>query len=207
MTLPTNRQQSASTTRRNDAPILSAALNSFAERGFNGAAMREIAQEAGTSLSNLYNYYPSKQALLHQVLSTSNQELLHCLRAAVDKPRLTPAERLAAAVRAHVGFVIDHQQLSRVALTEIRYLTGSLRSDVVAARDGADAVFRIIIEDGRADGTFRTPYPEGAARAILSMNSVICTWYHQDGPLTGAEIAEAQSRYALGLVEATVHPR
>lgn len=189
--------------RRNDEAIRFAALEAFGELGFNGASMRAIAVSAGTSLSNLYNYFPSKQALLFDILATSNEELLERLRAAVDKPHLTAPEKLTAAVRAHVGFVIDHQQLSRVALSEVRYLTGQMRGDVVAGRDRTDAIMRSIIEDGATSGAFRTPYPEGAARAILSMTSVICTWYRPDGRLTGTQVAEAQSRYALGLVEGT----
>lgn len=188
--------------RRQDDAILSAALRVFSEEGFNGASMRAIAQAAQTSLSNLYNYYPSKQALLFTVLGRSNEVLVAQLRAAADQEYLTPTERLAAAVRAHVLFVIEHLQLSRVALSEVRYLDGQMRLDIIAGRDRIDAVIREIVEAGAASHEFRTPYPAGAARAILSMNSAICTWYRPDGPLTSAQIAEAQSRYALGVVEA-----
>lgn len=194
-------------TRPNDEAIRSASLQAFGEQGFNGASMRVIARAAGTSLSNLYNYYPSKQALLFEILRDSNEELLSRLTAAVDNPNLTAAEQLAAAVRAHVGFVIDHQELSLVALSEVRYLTGRYRESIVEGRDKADTIFRTIVHAGAADGTFRTPYPDDAARAILSMTAAISTWYRRDGRLTATQLAEEQSRYALGLVEATPNAR
>jgi AcrR family transcriptional regulator len=197
----TETMQMTPTPRRNDDAIQAAALQAFGEWGFNGASMRTIAQSAGTSLSNLYNYYPSKQALLFTILTNSNDELLERLRNAVEKPNLGPVDKLAAAVRAHVGFVIDHQQLSLVALSEVRYLTGQYRVDIVRGRDEADRIFRDIIGEGAASGAFRTPYPDDAARAILSMTSAISTWFRRDGRLTGAQVAEAHSRYALGLVE------
>jgi AcrR family transcriptional regulator len=43
--------------------ILDAALHQFAEHGFKGATVRDIAEEAGVSLGMLQRRFPSKQAL------------------------------------------------------------------------------------------------------------------------------------------------
>lgn len=47
--------------------IFDRALELFSERGFEGASMRELARRAGTTPSNVYNYFPSKDELLREV--------------------------------------------------------------------------------------------------------------------------------------------
>src|SRR5690606_10050769 len=121
--------------RGNKAAILNAALAAFGEKGFNGASMRDIARGAGTSLSNLYNYFPSKSHLLAELLQRANDELLNRTSTAVRNAGSSPTERMREAVKAYVGFVVDHQTAALVAISEIRYLHGEHREQVVRARD------------------------------------------------------------------------
>jgi AcrR family transcriptional regulator len=190
------------TGRGNETAILTSALEAFGAEGFNGASMRDIARRAQTSLSNLYNYYPSKSHLLAEVLRQANAELLARTERAVAKAGNAPAARLRAAVKAYVGFVVDHQTAALVAIGEFRYLTGEDREQVVQARDSTQAIFEKIVRQGVGSGDFATPYPEDAARNIVSMCSAISTWYHAGGRLSGRALAEQHARYALALLEA-----
>ncbi|MHA6631326.1 TetR/AcrR family transcriptional regulator [Pseudonocardia sichuanensis] len=192
----------ADTGRRNEAAILNAALAAFGDKGFNGASMRDVARGAGTSLSNLYNYFPSKSGLLAEVLRRANDELYARVRRAVADAGDAAGPRLRDAVRAYVGFVVDHQVAAVVAISEVRYLTGSDRERLVAARDSTEAVFAEIVAQGADDGEFRTPYPADAARSIVSLCSSVSTWYRPGGRLSRGQLAELHARYALALVEA-----
>lgn len=183
------------------AAILNAALAAFGEKGFNGASMRDVAGGAETSLSNLYNYFPSKSHLLAELLQAANDELLNRTSAAVRDAGDGAAERLREAVKAYVGFVVDHQTAALVAISEIRYLHGEHRQQVVRARDSTQAIFGGIIDEGVATGEFTTPYPEGAARNIVSMCSAISTWYSKKGHLSKKALAQQHARYALALLE------
>lgn len=188
--------------RSNKVAIVDAALTAFGEKGFNGASMRDIARGADTSLSNLYNYFPSKSHLLAELLQRANDELLNRTSAAVRDAGGTPTARLREAVKSYVGFVVDHQMAALVAISEIRYLHGDDRKKVVRARDRTQAIFGEIIEEGVEAGEFGTPFPEGAARNIVSMCSAISTWYSKRGRLSKANLAEQHARYALALLEA-----
>jgi len=190
------------TGRGNEAAILNAALAAFGEKGFHGASMRDVARGAATSLSNLYNYFPAKSDLLAALLRMANDELLRRIETAVDGAGRRAAARLRAAVVAHVGFVVEHQVLSLVALSEIRYLTGAARTRVVAARDSTQGIYEEIVAAGVASGEFGTPYPDDAARNIVSLCSAISTWYRADGRLSTEELGEQHARYALALLEA-----
>lgn len=190
--------------RKNEAAILQAALEAFGEKGFYGASMRDVARGAATSLSNLYNYFPSKSELLAEVLRWANDELYARIRRAVDEAGDEAAPRLREAVRAYVRFVVEHQVAMLVSVGEVRYLHGPAREPLVAARDSTQAVFAEIVAQGAASGEFRTPYPDDAARAIVSLCSSIAAWYRPDGRLSAGQLAEQHARYCLALVEAVL---
>jgi AcrR family transcriptional regulator len=62
---PSDRRSAPSSTRER---ILDAAESLFADRGFEGAAMRDIAAGANLNPASLYNHFTSKQALFEAVL-------------------------------------------------------------------------------------------------------------------------------------------
>ncbi|MDL5159907.1 TetR family transcriptional regulator [Actinomycetospora termitidis] len=192
----------ADTGRGNEAAILNAALDAFGTAGFHGASMRDVAKRAGTSLSNLYNYVPSKSRLLAEVLRRANDELAARLRAAVDDAGDDAVSRLREAVRAYIRFIVEHQVAMVVSTNEVRYLTGADRASLVAERDATQAVFEGIVAQGVAEGAFRTPYPDDAARTVLTALGAVAGWYRPDGRLSRGQLAEQQARYALALLEA-----
>ena len=56
--------------------ILSAALELFAEKGFHGTAVPEIAQKAGVAAGTIYRYFASKEAIVNAVYQRHKQQLL-----------------------------------------------------------------------------------------------------------------------------------
>lgn len=206
-TRPPSASPASGNGRKSEAAILQAALEAFGEKGFYGASMRDVARGAATSLSNLYNYFPSKSELLAEVLRWANDELYARIRRAVDEAGDEAAPRLREAVRAYVRFVVEHQVAMLVSVGEVRYLQGPAREPLVAARDSTQAVFAEIVAQGAASGEFRTPYPDDAARAIVSLCSSIAAWYRPDGRLSPGQLAEQHARYCLALVEAVLPPK
>ena len=191
----------ADTGRRNEAAILNAAIHAFGTKGFNGASMRDVARGAGTSLSNLYNYFPSKSKLLAAAMRHANDELLLRVHTGVEQAGDDAPSRLREAVRAYVGFVVDHQVAMLVSTNEVRYLDPDDRTSLVVDRDATEATFERIITQGATEGSFRTPYADDAARAILSAIGAIAGWYRADGPLSRGQLAEQYARFALALLE------
>ncbi|MFF2317880.1 TetR family transcriptional regulator [Arthrobacter sp. NPDC058097] len=181
--------------------LFEAAIGSFAEFGFGGASMRTIAQRAGMALSNLYNYAPSKQDLLVQILKTANYNHLAHTEWAISGAGNHPADQLRAGVRAYVEYVVAHPAEALVAQTELRYLDAEHRRRLVVARDRIDEMLQGIITTGTASGTFITPFPREATRAILTMCGGVAQWYRPDGSLTGDEVANRYAQLALAMVQ------
>lgn len=191
----------AETGRRNEAAILNAAIHAFGTKSFNGASMRDVAKGAGTSLSNLYNYFPSKSKLLAAAMRHANDELQQRVRTAVEQAGDDAPSRLREAVRAHVGFVVDHQVAMIASTNDVRFLDAEDRDALVVDRDATEATFERIIAQGTTEGSFHTPYADDAARAILGAAGAIAGWYRPDGPLSSGQLAEQYARFALALVE------
>jgi AcrR family transcriptional regulator len=70
--------------------ILDAAEALFADRGFEGTALRDVAGRVGIRTPSLYNHFPSKEALYAAVLERVVAPVLSLLSAMVESP---PAER------------------------------------------------------------------------------------------------------------------
>jgi AcrR family transcriptional regulator len=117
--------------------LLETAEQVFAERGFEGATMAEIATRAGYSAGNLYNVFESKEALFREVITASSQLINDALVAtlAASAPF---AEALDRFVDVMVGFVLEHRAFFAlyVRMTEGRdWSTAQLGDDSQRLRD------------------------------------------------------------------------
>jgi AcrR family transcriptional regulator len=67
------------------AAILSASTQLFAEKGFIGASISDIAEVVGVSKSSIYHYFPSKEAILHDLIDMLAQEIGELVQTASKK--------------------------------------------------------------------------------------------------------------------------
>lgn len=91
------------------AALLAAAVEVFAEKGFEAATMTEIAAKAGASIGSLYQFFPTKDVLaaaLHQANGEALSRMLSDLTAEVAGLRpVEVADRLFAGM---ARFIADH---------------------------------------------------------------------------------------------------
>jgi AcrR family transcriptional regulator len=86
--------------RRED--VLDAALGLFAERGFHGTAMPDIAAEAGVAAGTIYRHFASKEALVNELFRRCKRALAAALATVPDAGTLE--ERFHHLWWALVGF-------------------------------------------------------------------------------------------------------
>jgi len=65
---PRNKQQFEQIRHHRKAAIEEAAMQLFAENGFDGVSISTIARKAGTSKGLLYNYFENKEALVREIV-------------------------------------------------------------------------------------------------------------------------------------------
>ena len=73
--------------RPRELEILDQIRGIFAEKGFDGASMQELARAAGMSVGNFYRYFPSKAAMVEAMITrdlAEVEEKFACIAAAED---------------------------------------------------------------------------------------------------------------------------
>jgi AcrR family transcriptional regulator len=116
-TTATRRRLPASERR---ALILDAALRAFAARGYDGAAMDEIAEAAGISKAVVYDHVSSKRELYTQLLHAIRAELETLVEDALRAPGEAGEQRVRAAVDAIYHYVEQHPEGSRLLVLELQ---------------------------------------------------------------------------------------
>ncbi|MDN5744020.1 MAG: TetR/AcrR family transcriptional regulator [Nocardioidaceae bacterium] len=91
--------------------ILSTAAELFAARGFHGTSVADLGAACGISGPALYKHFPSKQAMLAEMLVDISQRLLSVGRERVAAAKTDPAAALRGLVDWHVEFATSHRPL------------------------------------------------------------------------------------------------
>lgn len=99
------RQQTLTDARR--ALVLDAARAVFAEKGIEGASIREIAKRAGYTPGAIYSYFDSKEAVYGALLGES-LERLNAAVVAAKAPKHRPDKTLQAKALAWFGFYAEN---------------------------------------------------------------------------------------------------
>ncbi len=180
--------------------VQAAALTLFAERGYHGTGIRQLADAAGLSSASLYHYMGTKEELLVAIMRSS---LTGLLDAADEVTGITdPGERLDALVQLHVRTHASAPEQTRVVDDEVNALSADARAEVVALRDRYEAVWQSVLDEGVARGDFRIGSAAVVRRALLEMCSGVARWWTPDGELDLEELAQEYAGLARRLVGA-----
>jgi AcrR family transcriptional regulator len=88
--------------------ILQGAMRVFAQRGYEGASMTQIAQAGGVTAAVIYDHFASKQQLHALLLEGQTEALLMYVGRALADTDPNPAARMRTGVDAFFEFVEDH---------------------------------------------------------------------------------------------------
>ena len=97
--------------------ILDVAEALFAERGFDGTALRDVAQGVGIRTPSLYNHFPSKEALYAAVLERGVEPVLALLSDLVQSPQAERPDSRAVAQRV-MAMLAERPNLPRLVVHE-----------------------------------------------------------------------------------------
>lgn len=176
-----------------------AAIRLWAERGFHGSGIRDLAEAAGLSSATLYHYMGTKEDLLAQIMRQSLDRLNRAAAQLVAEA-WTPVERMAGLVQLHVLVHAVRPLETRVGDGEVHALTPAHRVEIVGLRDRYEALWQAAIDAGCASGDFHMAVPGVARLALLEMCSGVAHWYDPEGPLALERLALLHTEMALGLL-------
>jgi AcrR family transcriptional regulator len=167
----------------------------FAERGYHGTSIGDLAKAMGVQKGSLYAHIESKQDLLYEAM----REGAEAFHAALDGvPEDLPAgERIRLALRAHLRVVGEQLDVATVFIREWRYLEGERAAEFLAERRRYEERFRALFREGRELGELRTDLDDQAAvLLVLSAANWAYTWLSP-----GADTDELADRFHAILVD------
>lgn len=171
--------------------ILNAAVHLFAEFGYNGTTMRDIAKQVGVLPGSLYAHISGKDELLSTIVESGIAKFLGIIHE-IEASDAPADVRMRNAIKAHVATVAENPERTLVVFHQWRFLPEPARARAVELRrDYAQAFFQIL-EAGVADGTFRKPLDARfAIFSILGALNWVPEWYSPQGSKDADTIGNA----------------
>lgn len=166
------------------ATVLDAAGLVFAERGFEGATMADVARTAGFSKAGIYHYYDSKEQILHDLLTRSLEKVLADLAAADPGPDEKPRARISVLIEAYVRSFTSHIRVVAPLMLSLELLRPAWREDVKQLER------RIVDRFAEAAAGLDPPLPpRTTAFLMLGAANWTYTWYDPSGDLPVDDLA------------------
>jgi TetR/AcrR family transcriptional regulator, cholesterol catabolism regulator len=180
-------------TRRRELTREAAKL--FAQKGYHGTSIGDIAEAMGVQKGSLYAHIASKEDLLYETM----REGADAFHAALDAvPEDVPTvEKIRLALRGHLRVVAEQLDVATVFVQEWRYLEGDRREDIVGERRRYEERIRDLFREGRELSELRADLDEGtAALLLLSAANWAYTWLQP-----GRDTDEVADRFFALLVD------
>jgi TetR/AcrR family transcriptional regulator, cholesterol catabolism regulator len=180
-------------TRRNELTRQAARL--FAEKGYHGTSIGDLAEAMGVQKGSLYAHIRSKGDLLWEV-ARDGAETFHAALDAVPD-HLPATDRIRLALRGHLRVVANQLDVATVFVREWRYLEGERRDEFFAERRRYEDRFRALFREGRELGGLRTDLDDTTATLLaLSAANWAYTWLRP-----GADTDELADRFFAFLLD------
>src|SRR5512141_144487 len=147
----------------------------FAEKGYHGTSVGDLAQAMGVQKGSLYAHIESKADLLWEVAHDGAEAFHAALDAVPDD--LAATEKIRLALRAHLRVVAEQLDVATVFIREWRYLEGERRDEILAERRRYEERVRALFREGRERGDLRTDLDDATAALLtLSAANWAYTW-------------------------------
>jgi TetR/AcrR family transcriptional regulator, fatty acid metabolism regulator protein len=148
--------------------ILHAAVKVFAEKGYQGCRIADVARQAGVAYGLVYHYFQSKDELLESVFAEQWTIFIQSIRAIAEGPGTAP-EQLASVCRFAIDVYKTAPAAVRVLLLEVARTPNALRAG--STRDTFETALGLVadvVRRGQTAGELRPDVdPVLAAAALL----------------------------------------
>jgi len=167
----------------------------FAERGYHGTSLADLAEALGIQKASLYHHIASKEDLLWEVAWAGAEAFHHSLDAIPED--LPATEKIRLALQGHLQVVAEQLDAATVFTREWRALEGERRERFVSERRRYEARIRELFREGVEGGELRTDLDVAtAALLFLSAANWAYTWLR-----AGANTPELADRFYAVLLD------
>ena len=174
----------------NQASIVAAAIDEFAERGFKGASMDAIAARTHTTRALINYYFGSKEGLYISVLERVYGEIREA-EGALDLDHLAPIPAIRRIVEFTYNYYVAHDGFVRIVVAENQAGGRQLRKSKIMRTLNRPIIERLtrVIERGQAAGLFwRGIDPVEVHKSIAALGMFNVTNRHTFGAIFQREM-------------------
>jgi AcrR family transcriptional regulator len=171
--------------------ILDAAIRVFAEHGYHGARVGDIAEDAGVAHGLLYHYFASKDDVLRTIFAENWGDLLERFRAVEAAAEPAP-DKLVGIAKILLRTWRNDPALVTVMVREVA--RSQLLQDQVEEVREAFAIVQRVIEEGQAVGAFRRDVDARLASWLFygGLEEVLTGWVLGQLPDGDDDVARAE---------------
>jgi len=160
------------------------AARMFAQRGYHGTSVSDLAAALGIQKSSLYAHMSGKADLLAEI-ALAGAAAFHAALDALPEGAVA-GERLELALRAHLTVVESQLDVATVWLQEWRYLTGEARDTFLRERHRYEERIRDLFEAAVRSGDLRWDLDvDDATLVFLSVANWAYTWLVPETDVAG----------------------
>lgn len=177
--------------------VLDRAVGLFAQRGFAGTSLKDVADAVGLSRPAIYYYFASKDALLEELLTGVTVSAARILDSVEKRNDLTPIQKIGAAAHDLVMWVTERRlHFMAIDRSENELPAPILARHREAKRRVLGGMMRLI-DEAVAAGEARAVDSRVTSFAIIGMCNWTAWWFVPDGELTAAAIADRIADLAM----------
>lgn len=180
--------------------IIDAAVEVFAEKGFFGARVSEIANAAGVADGTIYLYFKSKDDILISLFEEKMAEILARFVAMLEELD-DPEEKMRRYIVEHLRLVAEQPKLMQVLTVELRQSARFMKEYSPQAFAKYLSLVGGILEEGQRKGIFRKDLDPGVFRRALfgAIDELAREWVlrREGSPANPTPIAHEISEFIL----------
>ena len=160
------------------AEILDYATEVFAEKGYEGASMRDLSRLSGISLAGLYYYFESKEKLLYFIQQHTFSTIIERLRERLATTT-DPEARIRIFVHNHVDYSVAKTKAMKVLSHEDDVLKNGYGAELAAIkREYYRICVGLVDELVKAEGMKPGVGTRTAVMGLFGMMNWLYTWYN-----------------------------
>jgi AcrR family transcriptional regulator len=170
--------------------LMQHACRLFAEKGYDGTSLTDIADGMGLTRAAVYYYFKNKEAVLEAIVReltiTPAREIEQWRSSTAGRPQ----ERLKSFIRMRVLGVLNRRVEMRAVEVAEAALPPSLMKRHLAAKRQILEEYRSLVRDGILAGEFRPVDDRVAALTIIGMVNWTTRWFSPDRGQAAEDVAE-----------------
>lgn len=136
--------------------ILETVEKLFADKGFDGTSVRDIADAAGINVAMISYYFGSKEKLLEALFTIKISKVQLRLEELLQDDTKTPLQKVDILIDEHIERVITSQRFYKIMLCEIVANTNPVIKEKVTALKTKNAeLVQLLIKEGQKKGIYK----------------------------------------------------